>query len=177
MLFVGSFQHAPNVDAVRHLVESLWPHIRRVEPDATLTVAGAHMTAEVESLGRPGIEIVGWVPDLEPLYQQSRVFVAPLRYGAGMKGKVAESMIHGLPVVTTSVGAEGMSARPGHDLLVADDPNDFAAAVTRLMSDDALWHQLARNGAALIQSKFGPGAARVRLQEMLEVLVDSAPRR
>jgi GT2 family glycosyltransferase len=170
MLFVGSFQHEPNVDAVRYLVDAVMPRIQRVAPDAHLTIAGAHVTAEVEALRRPGVDVLGWVPDLEPLYRSSRLFVAPLRYGAGMKGKVGESMIHGLPVVTTGVGAEGMGAESGRHLIIADDADAFAAAVARLLSDDSLWSTLASEGATLVRTKFGVEAARSRLAELLGAL-------
>lgn len=152
LLFVGGFWHKPNGDAVRWFVDKIWPLICRDEPSLLLRIVGANADDEVLALGtRPGVEVLGFVPDLTPLYEQHRVFVAPLRYGAGMKGKVGQSLMHGLPVVATSVGAEGMDLQNGVHVLVADEEEDFAAEVLRLLRDDALWSQLAARGRAHIE--------------------------
>jgi len=96
------------------------------------------------------------VPDLRPLYDRCRLFVAPLRYGAGMKGKVGEAAAHGLPVVTTSVGAEGMDLVNGRDVLVGDDAESFAAAVAAAYNDRHLWDRVAVNGRRAVQERLSP---------------------
>jgi glycosyltransferase involved in cell wall biosynthesis len=111
--------------------------------------------------------VVGYVEDLTPLFRRARVFVAPLRYGAGVKGKVGQSMAQGLPIVATRVAAEGMNAVVGKDLLVADEPAAFAAAVIRLLDDDTLWLQLRANGKELIRQTQSIEAARIKLGNIL----------
>lgn len=151
LLFVGGFWHAPNGDAVLWFAREVWPLVRAAVPEARLCIAGNAPTEAVLALaGRDGIEVPGYVEDLGPLYARSRLAVAPLRFGAGMKGKVGQSMAQGLPVVATTIGAEGMDLRDGVDLLVADTAPGFAAAVLRVLGDDALWSRLQANGRAAI---------------------------
>ena len=152
MLFVGGFWHKPNKDAVMWFVDQILPRIRAAAPETIFRIAGSNMDDDVLALGdRPGIEVLGFVPDLEPEFDRHRVFVAPLRYGAGMKGKVGQSMIFGLPVVATAIGAEGMDLVEGEHVLVADDAEAFADQTLRLLRDDSLWTRLAGLGALHIQ--------------------------
>jgi glycosyltransferase involved in cell wall biosynthesis len=168
LFFVGGFWHAPNGDAMHWFVDRIWPLIRREAPNFVLRIAGANADDEVLALaGYPGVEVLGFVPDLVPLFDQHRVFVAPLRYGAGMKGKVGQSLVHGLPVVSTSIGAEGMGLQDGVHLLVADQEEEFAAAVLRLVGDDALWSRLARQGREHIEHTLSVDAVRPRLEAVL----------
>jgi glycosyltransferase involved in cell wall biosynthesis len=102
------------------------------------------------------VRVLGYVPDVEPLFARGRVFVAPLRFGAGAKGKIGEALAHSVPVVTTGVGAEGMHLRDGEEVLVADSAAEFAAAVVRLYGDAALWQRLAENGRAHVERHFSP---------------------
>ncbi len=167
LLFVGGFWHRPNGDAMLWFANEIFPIIQAEIPDIVLRIVGANAENEVLALGaRPGIEILGYVPRLDPLFDRHRVFVAPLRYGAGMKGKVGQSLIHSLPVVATTIGAEGMGLIPGQHLLVADDPAEFAAEVLRLLRDDALWSRLAANGRAHIAATLSIEAVRPRVKEL-----------
>jgi glycosyltransferase involved in cell wall biosynthesis len=150
-------------------VNEIWPLILRQQADLEFCIAGSNAPAEVLALsGRRGVQVVGYVPDLTQLFDRSRVFVAPLRFGAGVKGKVGESMAHGLPVVTTSIGAEGMSLRDGEHLLVADEPEVFADAVLRLIRDDALWTRLQANGRKFVEEMQSMGAVRAKLAKLLD---------
>ena len=168
LLFVGGFRHPPNIDAVRWFANEIWPLIRQQRPDLKFIIAGSAPTQEVLTLAKiTNIEVVGYVEDLTPLFRRARVFVAPLRYGAGVKGKVGQSMAQGLPIVATKVAAEGMNAVFGKDLLVADEPAAFAAAVTRLLDDDNLWLQLRANGKKLISQTQSIEAARMKLGNIL----------
>ena len=165
LLFVGGFWHAPNGDAMEWFVERIWPTIRRELPEARLRIAGANPENEVLALGlHDGVDVLGFVPDLGPLYRAHRVFIAPLRYGAGMKGKVGQSLMLGLPVVTTSVGAEGMGLQDGVHVLIAEEEAAFAAQVLRLMRDDLLWYHLAAKGRAHVESTLSVGVVRSRLE-------------
>jgi O-antigen biosynthesis protein len=168
LLFVGGFYHTPNVDAVRWFVERVLPIIRREAPDLVLRIAGANPSEEVLALARqPGVEVLGFVSDLGPLYDRHRVCIAPLRFGAGMKGKVAQSMASGLPIVSTSIGIEGMALEEGAAVLVADGEAEFAAHVLRLLRDDELWLRLSTQGRAYIERTLSVEAVRPLLEAIL----------
>jgi glycosyltransferase involved in cell wall biosynthesis len=126
------------------------------------------MPATLKQYRSRQIQTIGFVDDPEPWFAKARVFIAPLRYGAGMKGKIGQSLSLGLPVVTTSVGAEGMHLEDGKNVLLADHPRDFAEAVVRLYRDAALWHALARNGREHVASHFSEIVARESLRRLLE---------
>lgn len=167
LLFVGSFLHDPNRDAVHHLVRDVMPLLRRALPEVCLTIAGSNPTPDIEALDTRDVKVLGWVPELEPLYEQSRVFVAPLRYGAGMKGKIGESLSHGVPTVTSTIGAEGMGLVHGDHVLVADDPVGFAEEVVRLYNDAELWRRLAEHGRSHIVDRYAPSKVREQVREIL----------
>ena len=163
LLFVGNFQHPPNVDAVFYLVREIMPLLRRRLPATRLLVAGSHATPDILALACDDVDVLGWVPDLGPLYDQARVFLAPLRFGAGMRGKLGESMSHGLPVVTSSLGGEGMGLVPGQHALVADTPDAFAAVVARLYDDGVLWSTIAACARDLVALRYSSAAVNERL--------------
>lgn len=144
-VFVGNFLHLPNQDAMTYYVEVVLPAFASPPP---LRIVGGGDNRVVDALARAGVERVGWVNSVAAELDRARVFVAPLRFGSGIKGKVLEAMAHGLPVVTSSIGAEGLAAVPGRDLLVEDRPDAFAAAVARVLADDELWSRLSCNGLA-----------------------------
>ncbi|MGH8589673.1 MAG: glycoside hydrolase family 99-like domain-containing protein [Gammaproteobacteria bacterium] len=146
LLFVGFFLHRPNADAMAWFGREIWPQLAQRLPDARLRVVGRDPPAEVRALAGPRVDIAGQVPDLEPLVAASRVMLAPLRYGAGVKGKISLSLSRGLPVVATSVAVEGMGLEDGAEVLIADGAAAFADAVVRLYEDPALWTRLSDCG-------------------------------
>lgn len=167
LVFVGGFRHPPNVDAVQWFVEQVFADLRRHLPEVRLHCIGAHPPPAIVALGRrPGVQVHGHVADLAPYMDGCRVALAPLRYGAGVKGKVNLSMAHGQPVVATAIAAEGMHLRDGEDVLIADTAADFAAAVLRLYRDEALWQTLAANGLDNVRRHFSPDAARPTVREV-----------
>lgn len=178
LVFVGGFRHPPNVDAVLWFVASVWPLIRQREPTLLFHCIGGDVTAEVQALaGQPGVRIHGHVPDLQPYMEGARLSIAPLRYGAGVKGKVNLSMAHGQPVVATQCAVEGMHLTDGHDVLMADDAAGFAEAVLRAYHDDALWQRLSRHGLANVERHFSIDAGRdVARRVLLGVEATAAPR-
>jgi glycosyltransferase involved in cell wall biosynthesis len=111
--------------------------------------------------------VTGHVPDVEAQLRQARVFVAPLRYGAGMKGKNGHAMAHGLPVVTSTVGAEGMGLEDGRHTLIRDDPEAFAAAVVELYTQPPLWERISANALELVRTRWTPEAMEQRLFDLL----------
>ena len=144
--FVGGFQHAPNIDAVRFLVDRIMPRIWAARADVVLAVAGADMPPEIHALEGPGVRIVGHQRDLAPLLSGWRVLVAPLRFGAGVSGKITQALSFGLPAVATWVGAEGTGLRHDEDVLIADTPETFAAAALELYENRARWERLSQAG-------------------------------
>ncbi len=167
LVFVGGFRHPPNVDAVLWFGREVFPRIRQRLPDVRFHCIGAGPTAEIRALAEiPGIEVHGHVPDLDPYMDQVRIAVAPLRFGAGVKGKVNLSMAHGQPVVATSCAVEGMHLHDGMDVAVADTPEDFAEAVVSLYGDRGRWERQAAAGLDNVARHFSLEAARATVQRV-----------
>jgi glycosyltransferase involved in cell wall biosynthesis len=157
LLFVGGFAHRPNEDAVLFLIQRIYPLLKKLLPGVQLHIIGNNPSPAITAYNSPDIRIHGYVPDIEPYLQSSRVFVAPLRFGgAGTKGKVGEAMAHGIPVVTTAIGAEGFGLRHKLDVMIADDPESFAAAIQQLYSQKELWERVAQNSRMRIEKHFTP---------------------
>lgn len=146
VLFVGGFRHRPNVDAVEFLVGDVWPRVRRLRPGLALHIAGSATPPDIYAMAADDVTVHGFVPDLSAMLARVRLTVAPLRFGAGLKGKVAESLGHGVPCVATAVAVEGSGLRDGEEVLVADAPEAIAAAILRLHDDAALWERLSLAG-------------------------------
>ena len=167
VVFVGSFPHAPNVDAVLDFHRGAWPLIRAALPGVRLMLIGTEPPPPVQALSGPDVLVSGWVPEVAPYLDAARVSIAPIRFGAGIKGKIGEALSRGLPVVTTSIGAEGMGLVGGEHALVADAPEEFAAAVVALHEDQELWDRLRRAGRDHVEERQGSEAARAALRDML----------
>jgi O-antigen biosynthesis protein len=167
VVFVGNGGHPPNADAAVQLVETIMPEVWRALPDVTVTIVGPNPPPELLALRQPLIEVTGWVEDIEPILNASRVLAAPLRFGAGMKGKVTQSLSLGLPVVTTPTGAEGLDSRADNGLLVAEDPAEFAKKIVELYTDDALWCHLSQCGQTMVKQTCSPAVAREVFRRLL----------
>ena len=169
IVFVGGFGHPPNIDAMQWFIGEVFPLLRRQLPELRFHCIGAGVPPQIAALAarHDGVIVHGYVPDVTPYMDNCRLAVAPLRFGAGVKGKINLSMAHGQPVVATSCAAEGMHLRDGHDVLVADDAAAFADAVVRLYQDRALWQQLSRNGLDNIATHFSLEAARPAVRRVL----------
>jgi len=175
LLFVGGFVHSPNVDAVLFFCREVLPHVKRALPDVEVTIVGDQPPKAIMELGRDGVVIAGWVPELSSLLDAHRVSIAPLRFGAGMKGKVAEALAAGLPVVTTSIGAEGMDLIHGETAMIADSAEAFADAVVRLCSDAHLHQRLSKSGR-LHARRWGLAPVEQQLIETIEALRTLRPK-
>lgn len=163
LMFVGGFQHPPNADAMLYFLNDILPLIRRFLPTLPVHIVGSNMPDNLRKIAAENVHMHGFVPDLSALYEQVRLTVAPLRYGAGVKGKVNQSMAHGVPVVATSPATEGMHLRHEKDVLVADDATAFAAAVVRLHEDEQLWQRIASGGLQNIEDHFSFAAVERKL--------------
>ncbi|WP_071592239.1 glycosyltransferase [Pseudanabaena sp. PCC 6802] len=150
ILFIGSYNHPPNVDAVTWLCKSIMPLVWEALPEVKVTLLGSNPPQEVQRLASGRVSIIGYVRDINPYFLNHRVFVAPLRYGAGMKGKVGQSLEYGLPIVSTSIGIEGMGLTHEQNALVADTVSDFAKQILRLYKNRDLWEHLAQNSESTI---------------------------
>jgi O-antigen biosynthesis protein len=181
IFFVGGYQHPPNIDAAQWFVGSIWPLIRKQLPDLEFHLIGSKAPEQVRALAGNGVRFHGFVEDLEPWLDGCRLAVAPLRYGAGIKGKVNLSMSRGQPVVATPAAVEGMFTKAGRDVLVAETPEAFAAEVVRLYRDEELWNRVSACGLENVRQYFSVETARLGLQELLNSLAtppaaNAAPR-
>ncbi|WPB57803.1 glycosyltransferase [Xylophilus sp. GOD-11R] len=174
LLFVAGFGHPPNVDAALWLVREIFPRVLAEIPDAHLILVGSNPSEAVMALAGPSVTVTGHVSDADLLtyYRTSGVAVVPLRFGAGVKGKVLEALHHGLPLVTTSVGTQGLE---GLDQLipVAEDPASLAAGVVQLMRDDAHWSHVSAAGRQFTRARF----SREAMSSVLALDIDASARR
>jgi O-antigen biosynthesis protein len=156
LLFVGNFSHRPNTDGVRFFVEEVLPLVRESLPGVELLLVGDNAPADFSAYEARGVRLLGYVPDVAPLFARARVFVAPVRFGAGVKGKVGEALAYAVPVVTTTIGAEGLDLRDGEEALIADSAADLAGAVVRLYRDAELWRHVSSKAHAHVERHFSP---------------------
>lgn len=168
IFFLGGFGHAPNISAVHWFVNEVWPLIRAALPEVMFRIVGADAPDTVVALGQiPGVEVVGFVEDLQPVLESHRVGVAPLFYGAGIKGKLAMSMGAGIPCVCTEIAAEGMDIENNVHSLIENQAQRFAEAVILLYEDEVLWSRLSRKGQELVRARFSDAANRGSLLKVL----------
>jgi glycosyltransferase involved in cell wall biosynthesis len=155
IVFSGNMEYHPNVDAVRTFRAQVWPILRARHPSLMWRLAGKNPQAVAAfTAGDPRIDVVGPVPDAVIELARSRIAVVPLRTGSGTRLKILEAWAAGLPVVSTTIGAEGLPARHGENLLLADGPDDFADAVTRLLTCPELCQSLGAAGRLLLEKEF-----------------------
>lgn len=155
IVFVGGFLHLPNVDGIRWFVKEVWPIFHNEMPNIPFYIIGSNATDEIKIYdNQNGIKVLGFVPQIKPWLLKSRISVAPLRYGAGMKGKVVEAMAHGLPVVTTSIGAEGMRLNNMENVIISDNPKEFAAELINLYTDKKMWNIISSNSFKHVSANF-----------------------
>jgi polysaccharide biosynthesis protein PslH len=155
ILFLGTMYWPPNVDCVHYFCREILPIVRKSVPDCGFTIAGQRPGKSVVALGSdPAVTVTGYVDDVRELASDCGAFVVPLQAGSGVRVKILNAMSMGLPVVSTSVGAEGIEAVPDEHLLIADNPEDFAAAVVRVLSDTDLATRLGRNARQLACQKY-----------------------
>jgi GT2 family glycosyltransferase/glycosyltransferase involved in cell wall biosynthesis len=163
-LFIGGFQHTPNTDAVLFFLEKIYPMVKERLPGAKFYIIGDKAPPEVVALADENVVITGLQRDVRPFFESVRLSIAPLRFGAGVKGKINQSMAWGVPVVGTSVAVEGMELTAGDDVLVADEPEEFALALVTLYESGQLWNRLSDNGIKKTRALYSTDAARKKLE-------------
>jgi len=172
-IFIGNFRHEPNWDATRYLKTTIWPLIRKKLPKAQLMVYGAYCSEKVHQLTneREGFLVKGRADDALDVVSKARVSLAPLRFGAGIKGKLLESMIVGTPSVTTHIGAEGMTNGVWNGF-IEDHPVEFAEKAVLLYSDEEVWNAAQQSGFELIHQRFSKGKFDEVLDKVFNELAD-----
>ncbi|HEY3298946.1 MAG TPA: glycosyltransferase family 4 protein, partial [Armatimonadota bacterium] len=178
IISIGTMSWPPNIDALTFFCKSVYPAVKEGVPDVTFSIVGANPTEEIRALAvqDESIEVTGFVDDIRTEAQGSAVFVVPLRIGSGMRVKILDAMALGLPVVTTSVGCEGIALTPSQHALVADEPADFAAAVVRLLNDPQERERLGTAGRRLVEDSYSWPPILSRLDDILSALPNPTER-
>jgi glycosyltransferase involved in cell wall biosynthesis len=170
LIFIGGFNHPPNTDAILYFHNQILPLVRKKIPEVKLLVIGDSPPEEIQKLQSDSVNIVGYVPETKPYLDESYISIVPLRFGAGMKGKVGEALAHGLPVVTTSIGAQGMGLRHQHNAWIADSPEEFALGIVSLCKDNRLYDKLSKNGRDRVAEAFSAEAGQRTVSKLLKVV-------
>ena len=160
IVFVGGLGWFPNEDGILFFLENIWPRIRHRKITATLVLVGRRgeknrkLRSALKNGISPGIKVLGFVDDIRPIVRRASVCIVPLRIGGGTRLKIVDAMAMGKAIVSTSVGCEGLDVTHGENILIADDPNDFADHVIRLLDDSALRHTLGKAGRKLVEDRY-----------------------
>lgn len=170
LLFIGHLSHRPNSDAIHYFMREIYPRIQERCPSLIFNIIGSNPSTEIKAYHSEQVRVMGYVPDIDPLFHSARVFVAPLRFGAGVNGKIGEALSYGLPAVTTSIGAEGLGLVHGRDAMIADNPLEFAEHVLELYHNKYLWEGLSDCGYQHIENYFTPQVIGERIETSLRSL-------
>ncbi|MFA5298935.1 MAG: glycosyltransferase [Lutibacter sp.] len=151
---IGNFKHKPNVDSVRYLKEVIWPLIHEKLPEAQLHIYGAYASEKELQLqnNKEGFLVKGWTESVEEVFTNARICLAPLRFGAGLKGKLIDAMQYGTPSITTNIGAEAMHHKLPWNGFIVDNPNEFAMKSVELYTQEKLWENAQKNGIEIINN-------------------------
>jgi glycosyltransferase involved in cell wall biosynthesis len=170
---LGTLHYPPNADGIRWFVREVFPLVKKQIPDVTLTIAGRNPPADFLQFHdeyRGAIKVTGFVPDLRPYLEESALMVVPVRAGSGMRVRILEAFAQAMPVVTTTVGLEGIDAQLDRDVLVADTPQEFANSVIRLIQDNTLQEQLATKGRKLAERQYDWKVILKRMEKIYDPL-------
>jgi glycosyltransferase involved in cell wall biosynthesis len=156
ILHIGTMYWPPNIDGVQWFINQIYPLIRQQRPDVQFDIVGSRPPADLLALNESdlGINVTGYVPDPTPYQQQAAASIVPLRSGGGMRVKILNALAEGIPIVSTTLGYEGIATTPGQDILIGDTPQEFAAQVLRLLDDPAFGRELAANGRKLAETVY-----------------------
>lgn len=170
VMFIGSYSHQPNVDAVEYIFEEIWPIVQASDPSIILKLVGPNFPDLLAKRVPRGVQLLGYVENLSEELENIRITIAPLRYGAGIKGKVAMSLSHGVPCVATSVAVEGMGLVNESEVLVADSAHEFVLSLLRIYHNKTLWQDLSRKGYRFCENRFSRGAVAKKLNALIDEL-------
>jgi len=165
--FVGGFKHVPNIDAIKYFLKEMWPLVRDKAPNATFSIAGSDLPEDIANTLPEGVSYIGHVEDLTEWLNGLKMTVAPLRYGAGAKGKVASSISHGVPVVGTKISFEGMGL-VDDAVIATEDPADFASAIVHLLEDQARWETMSQKAKSFGQANLSVESGQIRLEQVFK---------
>lgn len=172
LIYIGSMDWYPNEDAARFFAEEILPQIQKDVPDVKFTIVGGNPSVRVQGLtDMDGVVVTGRVPEIKPYFAEATVFVVPLRIGSGTRLKILEALAMGKAVVSTRVGAEGLALRDGEEILIADEPDTFADAVTRLLTDRALRQKIGANGRVRVEQDYDWYSIAEKLHTVYESLL------
>jgi glycosyltransferase involved in cell wall biosynthesis len=175
LIFFGLLSYLPNVDGVNHFVKDIWPRIAEAHPEARCKIIGGRPPPSLLALAQPGVELTGFVSDLRPHLAAAAAVVVPLRLGGGTRLKIVEAMAMGKAIVSTTLGAEGIEAVPGRDILIEDEPAAFADAVGRLLADPGLAARIGQSARQLAVARYGWCEAARALESFYRRIIENAP--
>jgi glycosyltransferase involved in cell wall biosynthesis len=170
VVFNGILTYRPNVDAVRYLIDDIWPLVRARQPDARLTLIGRNDGVDTRAMMAPGVDLMGEVPDIRPYVHRAAVVAVPVRIGGGTRLKVVEGLAMGKPIVSTTLGCEGLAVRDREHLLIADDPAAFASRILDVFENPHRSGELGRAGRRLVESRYSWDLAGERLESLYRQL-------
>ena len=174
LVFFGLLSYAPNVDGVIYFIEKIWPRIAEAHPEARFKIIGGRPPRSLQLLAGPRVELTGFVPDLRPHLAAAAAVVVPLQLGGGTRLKIVEAMAMGKAIVSTPLGAEGIEAVPGRDLLIEAQPEAFADAVNRLLGAPELAARIGRSARSLAVERYSWSGAARALEGFFRGILDAA---
>jgi len=173
LLFFGNLGYRPNIDSLIFFVQEIFPAIKVQAPEVKLRIVGPNALPVITAMdGLPGIEFIGFVEDIRPYLWQAQVCIVPLRSGGGTRLKILEALAAGCPVVSTSIGAEGLDLIDGQDLCIADDPENFANTALMLLEDPNQQERLRKTGQQTVTQKYDWGIIAPRLELVYESVIE-----
>lgn len=175
VIFSGTLNYRPNLDAARYLIDEIWPLVRRRYPNARLTLTGSHEGVDIRSLARPGVRLLGQVPDVRPYVREATAVAVPIRIGGGTRLKVLEALAMGKATVSTAAGCEGVAVRDGEHLMLAEDPSTFASRIFEVFENPGLRDALGQAGRRLIETRYSWDLASTRLESLHQQVTGERP--
>lgn len=178
LVFLGNYLHYPNVDAVLYFHAEIWPRLKKVQPELKFYVVGQSPPPEITRLAEDeSIVVTGTVDDVTPYLRRGQVFICPVRLGGGFRGKILEAMALGRPVVSTRLGAEGIPASDGQNIILADDPDDFVRGIANLIGNPNLYRKIQKNARKLMEDHYAWDKGVARLEAVLGEMMSKPPLR
>jgi len=172
VVFIGGFAHPPNADAVKYFIGEVWPILRRAGFLHRFVIVGSSMPEDINAMASDDIIMRGYVEDLSDVFGRCLLSVAPIRYGAGMKGKVVTSLSYGVPCVATTIAAEGSGLVHRENILVADDDDKMADMIQEVCSNRQLWEKISRAGLAYCENSFSIDATKKIIEKSFSEILN-----